>query len=609
MVIGIPSKWRRLMAATAVTHLVMTIGMVQGQFQPMGTDDIFLETLPSWHSNDSDGRQRIALGDLNGDGYPEVYSTCRAGIGFIGRDRVYTNVSGQLDADPSWIQDPPFSCYAADMADADLDGDLDVAVADSNGGSYYGNSGGVLESEPTWQSMFQCATMDVGWAWVTQDGYPDLLAANNSGLQPEQGSALFRNMTGPLGVLPSWNLTGWQDYCCAWGDIDNDGDIDLCLGAFDERDRIYRSTDGFLENWAHWTSYLTDGTLSLAFADIDADGWLDLIEGTYDAPVRVYFNLGEGEFETSPSWSSTVEPRVWQIAAGDIDNDGDIDLACGTEDPSDGDLVFENTGSGLNPVPSWSSALASRTMGVALGDIDRDGDLDLVTASYASHLYLYQNLVQAANTAPQPPGSYSAVEEASLVILTWGNGSDVETPTNVLTYNLRVGTAPGLADVVYSEIGPGNTHPSFGLMWHARTRTLHSLPAGTYYWSVQTVDAGLARSNWAPEQSFESSGSSVEDQRTNLPFSYALEDLYPNPFNVSVIVNFTLPNSSTVRLAVYNTLGQLVTVLFDERASSGNHQVRWDGVSTNGSPVGSGIYLFVLTTPTGSSVKKGILLR
>jgi len=577
--------------------------------QPLGMDDIFLETLPSWHSNDSDGRQRLALGDLNGDGYPEIYSPSRSGGGFEGRDRVYTNVSGQFQADPSWIQDPPFPCYSADMADADLDGDLDVAVADSNGGAYYGNSGGVLESEPTWQSMFQCVTMDVGWAWVTQDAYADLLAANNSGQQPEQGSALFRNLSGPLGVLPSWNITGGQDYCCAWGDVDNDGSIDLCIGSFNDHDRIYRSSNGMLENWAHWTSYLSDGTLSVAFADINADGWLDLVEGTYDAPVRVYFNLGNGEFETSPSWSSTIEFRVWQIAAGDVDNDGDIDVVCGTEDPSDGDVIFENTGSGLNPVPPWSSAMASSTMGVALGDIDRDGDLDLVTASWASHVYLYQNLIQTPNATPQSPASLNAVEEGNLIVLSWGDGADAESPTNVLTYNLRVGTAPGLADVVYSEIGPGNTHPSFGLMWHARTKTLHNLAAGTYYWSVQTVDAGLLRSGWAQEQSFQSTGSSVENVGTSFPFSYGLKELYPNPFNASVVVDFNLPNSAAGKLAVYNTLGQLMTVLFDGQASAGDHQVRWEGVDRNGNPVGSGVYLFVLSTPAGSSVKKGILLR
>ena len=577
--------------------------------EPAQTDDIYLEIMPSWHSNDQDGRQRLAAGDLNGDGYPEVYSTCRPIGGFTGGDLVYTNISGILNQDASWRQDPPLPCYSADMTDVDLDGDLDVAVADSAGGAYFVNIGGTLELEPTWQAANDGVAKDIAWTRITGDAYGDLVVANDDSAGQNYSTSLYLNSIGALAILPSWTKEPARDFCLVWGDIDNDGDADLCVGTFGGQDHIYRTTNGALEEWAHWTSYLSDGTLSIAFADINADGWLDVVEGNYDTPNRVYFNQGDGEFETSPSWSSTVVTNTWQLALGDIDNDGDIDLACGAQNPGDTDKVFENTGTGLNPVPTWTSALATNTVGMVLADKDLDNDLDLVTASPGSYLYVYENLVQTPNTAPEHPNILTADVLDSSVTLSWNNGSDTETPTNLLTYSLRVGTGPGLANLVYAEIGPENTHPSFGNMWHAQTKTLNNLYPTTYYWSVQTVDAGLSRSAWAPEQSFEISSSVTDRKTSGQPLEYGILPLYPNPFNPSAALEFYLPRSSPITLKVHNTLGQTVAIIASGMFDRGIHSAKWNGRDHSGNAMSSGIYLFVLQTELGVSVRKGMLLR
>jgi len=90
----------------------------------------------------------------------------------------------------------------------------------------------------------------------------------------------------------------------------------------------------------------------------------------------------------------------------------------------------------------------------------------------------------------------TAVTEAT-ANLSWNAGRDAETPEIFLTYNLRVGRTPGGNEVFSGAIpaGAGNTGHSF------QKRILRWAP-GVYFWSVQTVDAGLARSAWAKEESF-----------------------------------------------------------------------------------------------------------
>ena len=576
---------------------------------PIQSDDILLELTPSWQSNDEDDRYGLAVGDLTGDGYPEIYSACGVDTPSEGRDRAYLNVHGELDPDPWWQQITPAPSYSAALGDMDGDGDLDVAIANTNGGAIYRNNSGVLGIYPFWMGVGNGYTKGVTWGWVTQDQYPELACANDDSASLNRPSTLFENRLGALSIIPVWTTQSDRDWCCAWGDVDNDGDPDLCIGTFDGPCNIYKTSNGELEEWASWTSFLNDGVLSVAFADINADGWLDVIVGCYDTPNRVYYNQGNGDIETSPSWSSTVVTDTWQLALGDIDNDGDIDLACGAQGNGDLDVVFENTGSELNPVPVWTSGVPTNTVGMVLADIDLDGDLDLVTAQAGHRIYQYENMVQTANTSPSPPSIMNSQVTATNVTLTWGDGSDGQTPAILLTYNLRVGTAPGLADVIYAELDTINTHPCFGNTWHAKTKTLTNLDTTTYYWSVQTVDAGFRRSAWASEQLFEFTGSAVDATSRTTPQEYHLNPVFPNPFNPMAQLEFNLPYSCTVELTVFNTLGQEVETITNDYLAAGSHRFSWNGLDNSGKPAASGLYFFILRSDLGTSIQKALLIR
>ena len=84
---------------------------------------------------------------------------------------------------------------------------------------------------------------------------------------------------------------------------------------------------------------------------------------------------------------------------------------------------------------------------------------------------------------------------------------------------------------------------------------------------------------------------------------------YPNPFNPSTVINYTLAHSGTVRLDVYDILGRHVTTLADGAQEAGVHSVDWNGTDRAGSPVSSGVYFARLASGSQATVHKMVLVR
>jgi hypothetical protein len=98
---------------------------------------------------------------------------------------------------------------------------------------------------------------------------------------------------------------------------------------------------------------------------------------------------------------------------------------------------------------------------------------------------------------------------------------------------------------------------------------------------------------------------SIESNLANvIPSEYRLYPNYPNPFNPTTVISYSLPVACYVDLSVYNIIGQKVAILVDEVQNSGNYKIDW-----NATGLSSGIYFYQLKTKDYNTTGKMILMR
>jgi N-acetylmuramoyl-L-alanine amidase len=93
------------------------------------------------------------------------------------------------------------------------------------------------------------------------------------------------------------------------------------------------------------------------------------------------------------------------------------------------------------------------------------------------------------------------------------------------------------------------------------------------------------------------------------PLEFSLEQNFPNPFNPTTAISFTLPNSGRVRLEIVNLLGKPIATLLDEEREAGKHRVIWNGTNAEGNTVPSGIYFYKLRYGSTVVTRKMIFVR
>lgn len=419
-------------------------------------------------------------GDYDNDGYLDIIITGLSGNGFV--SRIYhNNGSGEFTDINAGLIGVIDSAVA--WGDYDNDGDLDILLtgADSDVGNYH--------------SISKIYRND------GNNAFTDILA----------------------------NLPGVWCGSVAWGDCDNDGDLDVLLsGCYDSAGNQYISKVFRNEGSGVFTD-INAGLIgvffsSCAWGDYDNDGDLDvLISGlhynnssmTHETASRVYRNDGNGTFIDIAAGLTDV--YMGSAAWGDYDNDGDLDilLTGSLQDNSTYySIIYRNDGNGIF-VDIDTNLLGVMYGSAAWGDYDHDMDLDIIltgwsrvdASTYFFNAKIYNNTIVEPNTIPSAPINLRAITVGDYINFEWDAATDAQTPTLGLNYVLRVGTTPGGDDIsspmslnsglrLLPEMGYANSSCS----WKIRSTALPQ--SADCYWSVQAIDTAFSGSVFATESIF-----------------------------------------------------------------------------------------------------------
>lgn len=332
------------------------------------------------------------VADHDGDGWPDVLVTT------FGRNLLYRNLgNGRFEdvAAQVGVESPGWNTGAA-FFDADADGDLDLYLA-----KYIDCSlESVLQARPTldWRGLEKVAFGPFG-----MKGAPDVYFRNDGGKYVEA--------TGDAGA---------EDRALGFGfgvravDADDDGDLDIYVANDSDANYLYRNEGaGRFKEVGTWSGCALDANgaaqagMGVAAGDVTGDGSVDVFVTNFSEDFStLYRGLGRGAFEDASRdtgvGQATFRPLSWGTAMADLDNDGDLDLvvANGHIYPqvdrhphlvgtyAQRNQLLENRGPGATPLfrdvtaeagPGFEQERSSR--GLAAGDFDNDGDLDLLVTN------------------------------------------------------------------------------------------------------------------------------------------------------------------------------------------------------------------------------------
>jgi uncharacterized repeat protein (TIGR01451 family) len=313
-----------------------------------------------------------------------------------GPSQVFTFFAPFLDSAMTIVDSTPSSSVA--WGDADGDGTQDLLLGagppstNGFGTRLYYNQGGRFQPNQSDQ-ITGFGPHAVAFGDVTKDGRLDIALGTTAQTQ----IYLADELTSPAWVSPNAN----SNNALAWGDYDHDGDLDLLVGS-SQASLIYRKQGNLLQNEPIWISEVAgDDTRAVAWADFDGDKLLDFVIGNNGQPNRLYRNIQRDEFE-EVEWNPAVGVTR-ALAWGDYDRDGDLDLAVAHYNGSVliyANLTIDNTApeATLSDTPFVLPASNHRPTALAWGDWDNDGDLDLAVGHDGFNLQVYANQTRNAET-------------------------------------------------------------------------------------------------------------------------------------------------------------------------------------------------------------------
>jgi hypothetical protein len=380
--------------------LIFTLGLAclniyAQQFSKVSTGEIV---------NTPSGSRSCNFIDINKDGFQDILIT----NGTTGGENnmLYLNNNGEsFSLVDGVITNDGTPSDGASCADFDNDGNIDVFIVNwynidnmlyknTGDGNFYQIDTGMIATTGGYSET-------AAWGDVDNDGFVDLYVTNSAG---NKSNILFKNTgTGFFEKITNISPTTDSYYSRSvnWIDYDNDGDQDLFVSnESNQKNNLYRNDGDFQFTKLTDISITSDNysSMSSSWGDFDNDGDFDLFISNYQQNNQLFENQGSDVFyEVSGPWE-TEDGCSFSSSFGDYDNDGDLDLFV-TNGYCSSDLqnyLYRNDGEDgfVKVIDELPATDLGNSYGCAWGDYDNNGFLDLVVANWQDETqnnYLYKN--------------------------------------------------------------------------------------------------------------------------------------------------------------------------------------------------------------------------
>lgn len=630
-------------------------------------------------------------------------------IFFLDSDKtfgLFENIGNKFNPEYKYLINKPNNLFFSNwfyFVDIDNDNDFDYFTGNNDQISYYQNNGSInspsfiLVQDTVWDDTGQPIYSEFGsnalFADIDNDDDLDFFSGNSAGTVKfyenigTQTNFNFKFITNEwqnlyiVGTLAENSLHGASSL--DFIDINDDDDLDLFWGDF------FSNSLYFIENQGNSISpdmqrisdvypinsdsVNTSGFNMPRFTDIDSDGDYDLfVSVLYDPTVpqslMFYENTGNAQsanhiLRTNDFLKTLDVGNNSSPVFVDIDNDGDLDLFIGSFNNPNGSIHFlENTGTVSNPSFYYSDSqyfniMSDLVVTPAFGDLDNDGDYDLLAGKLNGTIDFYLNngtpvsanfqnsiLLRNNNDDSIDVGSSSSpflmdVDGDSDLDLAIGgfNGklSFYENTGNPASYEftsnpayfgtLDIGdnSTPFFIDYNEDDVLDLFSGSRNGEMFYFRNDGNNISPI----WSLITnqfipenfggntfpcffdidndTDSDLFLGNVKGGLYFylNSMITSVAEWELTPVDNYSIA-AFPNPFNPSTRIKYTIPDNGFVNLSVYNLLGEKIAQLVNEIKTAGEYESEFDG-----SGLASGVYIAKLVSNNNHHTIKMILTK
>jgi len=502
------------------------------------------------------------------------------------------------------------SFIRAGMSVGDLDGDgaPEIVAVDESGVIYVWHADGTElrdgDGNPSTQGVFYRLT-----ASTYHYSCPALVDLDGDGMDEmvvgTQSDQLFV-FNGDGSIAPGWPVALGADIAGspAVGDINGDGDMEIVANTLGGGIKAYHHTGAVL--WGQWFPNNKSFGPSPALGDLDGDGKLETLIPSSDRKLyAVRFN---GSIMSGwPVVYSDVTYTESSPIIADLDGDGSPDVVLGNEGRFM--MAWNATGNLLAGFPLATTDAMRATP--SADDVDRDGNINLVAAGWDKTVYVWdfpgayhpnqaqwpRFHVNVHNSGVHGDLVPTGVEEGSVDVAVGGDGVE-------LTWTIPL-SAGSVFDIGRAEV-VGEEANAFQLV--ASGVVVNGEGA------VHYLDREVRMGSRYLYQLVAEEGESVVHTTgvVYVPVTRAgLEQNYPNPFNPRTRVVYYVAEGAAqrVEVVVYDVRGARVRTLVDGMVAGGRYEVEWDGRDNGGGVVASGVYFCRMVSTGFTQTRKMLLLK